>query len=106
MTRNDFDWDQVRIFDYTPLISAPWTGHCPDAPYENCILCDRPVRTDRPHYKVEMIGGGVELVADVPEELQAALVETPGYMGCHVIGPYCRRKIPNGFAWKVPAIKS
>lgn len=56
---------------------------------EPCVLCGKPVSNPKEALAAEVYDGGAKFV------LEGETVDTndPGYMGCHVVGPTCARKL-------------
>ena len=73
-----------------------WQGdYRPKGEWEPCVLCDRPVRIDRAHYRVELIGGYA-----VRQPSPPGIEHEEHHAGTYAIGPVCRRKLPKGFVMK------
>ena len=73
-----------------------WSGN-PDRDYdwEPCVLCGRPVRMDRPAFMICMIDGGSKLIAF--DAVTAEMEERNDFVGCHPVGPSCRKRLPKRF---------
>lgn len=93
--------DPADVFDFAALHSETpqWDGErTPNAPWDPCILCGRPVRTDRPFHQVGLNHDHLAVAGDaITDEMQ----NHPWWAGAPTIGPHCRKKLPKRFVWRV-----
>ena len=69
--------------------------------YGCCCLCGRAVNPKRATW-VDCINGELEAVSqELPEDHELRDERRPGYMGSFLVGPYCQRKIPARFKFKI-----
>ena len=87
--------------DLAPIPVAPqWEGdHFPDADWEECQLCGRPVRLDRPHWRIIHDPSCSYMVAR--SAFDAAPEKAKQAMGTYVVGPHCRKRIDKRFLLRV-----
>jgi len=91
--------DDVFDFDALRSETPQWDGErTPNAPWDPCILCSRPVRTDRQFYQVALDGDERAVAVDV---ITDEMENHPHWLGSFTIGPHCRRKLPKRFVWPV-----
>ena len=95
------DLNPTDVFDFDALRNETpqWDGErTPTAPWDPCILCSRPVRTDRPFHEIGLYGDHLAVAHEVlTDEMQ----NHPLWSGAFTIGPHCRRKLPKRFVWRV-----
>lgn len=91
--------DTLDFFELEASINKYEGDRVPDAPWDPCVLCDRPIRTDRPYFEIVLVDHGSTLMAidAVTDEIENA----DHYHGSHTIGPGCRKKVPAKFYYRV-----
>lgn len=71
-------------------------NECVKEGQEPCAVCGKGINPDR-MYAVHVINGGSDVVH--PEDDHLTNPDDPGEMGCHMVGPECRKRF-GAFAFK------
>ena len=90
----------TRVFDATDLMDNWEERERRDGGSHPCFMCGRKINTSRPFFEIYYGGMGT-----IRREYDAYDPTIDGDdMGCYEIGPECRKRLPDGFAHKRPAL--
>lgn len=82
-----------------PLVRRPHKNAGGRSEHGWCAICGLAIKTP-PKYRVHIGGGGSVLVhGDDSAAFSADRAEQPGDLGCHPIGPECRKGIPKEYVF-------